>query len=351
MKTIINTISTSLLVLTLVSCSQEKETAITPTASEAIPVKVFRPMPANHEEPVNAAGQFTTDDETMLSFKTGGIINRIFVHEGEQVSKGQVLASLDLTEINAMVAQAQVAVEKSRRDLVRVQNLFKDSVATLEQLQNSQSALELSEQQLAAARFNQQYSEIRAVNDGIVIRKLANTGQLAGPGMPVIQTSSKGSGDWILRVALSDREWSRLRAGDSARVQAGADQRVTLRAVVNSKSENADPMTGSFSADLKLTDAKKLSIASGMFGKATIQTSQNSQGWLIPYEALLDGDAGQGFVFVTNDQQVAHRVPVRIERVERNQVLISEGLAGSEQVISSGSAYLSDNSRITIKKQ
>ncbi|MBK8884570.1 MAG: biotin/lipoyl-binding protein [Bacteroidales bacterium] len=108
---------------------------------------------------VQSSGQFTTDDETMLSFKTGGIVDRIYVKEGDKIRKGQLLATLDLTEISSQVNQSQIAYEKAARDYNRIENLQKDSVASLEQLQNSKTGLELAKQQLAAAKFNLQYSK------------------------------------------------------------------------------------------------------------------------------------------------------------------------------------------------
>ena len=132
----------------------------------------------NALEKIPVSGQFTTDDEVMMSFKTTGIINKIFVKEGDAIKKGQVLATLNLTEIDAGLQQAQLAYEKAGRDLQRLNNLFNDSVATLEQVQNAKTTKDLAAQQLNTARFNRQYSEIHAEANGFVLRKLANEGQL-----------------------------------------------------------------------------------------------------------------------------------------------------------------------------
>jgi RND family efflux transporter MFP subunit len=297
---------------------------------------------------VHSSGQFTTDDETMLSFKTGGIIDRIYVKEGDKIKKGQLLATLDLTEISSQVNQTQIAYEKAARDYGRFENLRKDSVATLEQLQNSKTGLELAKQQLNAAKFNLQYSEIRATHDGVIIQKLVNEGQVIGQGMPVLVTSSKGRTDWILRVAVSDKEWAKIRLNDSASVKIEALDISDMQAFVSSKAENADQMTGCFSIDLKLNNARKLNIASGMFGKAEIMLSEKILVWQIPYDALLDGNADQGFVFVTNDNTNAYKVPVTIDAIDGKNILVSKGLDEYKSLIVSGSAYLKDKSVINV---
>ena len=349
MKNSFNIMTISALVMLLMSgCGKEPETSYLPKSVEAIPVKVVLLSHAEVTGSVHSSGQFTTDDETMLSFKTGGIVDRIYVKEGDKIMKGQLLATLDLTEISSMVNQARIAFEKASRDYDRFENLQKDSVATLEQLQNSKTGLELARQQLAAAKFNLQYSEIRATHDGVVIKKLANEGQIAGPGMPVLQTSSKGRTDWILRVAVSDKEWASIKLNDKASVQIDALNIRDMQAYVSSKAENADQMTGSFSIDLKLNNARQLNIASGMFGKAEIMLSEKNLVWQVPYDALLDGNADQGFVFVTNDNINALKVPVTIDAIDGKNILISKGLDEYKSLIVSGSAYLTDKSAIKV---
>jgi RND family efflux transporter MFP subunit len=338
----------TLYVLLLSGCGKEPENPALPKSVEAIPVKVILLNRAEVTGSIHTSGQFTTNDETMLSFKTGGIVDRIYVKEGDKIRKGQLLATLDLTEISSQVNQTRIAFEKAARDYDRLENLRKDSVATLEQLQNSKTGFELAKQQLAAAKFNLQYSEIRSTHDGVILKKLANEGQIIGQGTPVLQTSSKGRTDWILRVAVSDKEWANIKLNDKATVQIEALNINDMQAYVSSKAEDADQMTGSFSIDLKLNNARELNIASGMFGKAEIMLSQKNLVWQIPYDALLDGNADQGFVFVTNDNINALKVPVTIDAIDGKNILISKGLGEYKSLIVSGSAYLTDKSVIKV---
>ena len=351
MKTIFY--KTSLIALSsfiLLSCSDKTEEVKTDIPTDVIPVKVIELQSSNIKRVINASGQFTTEDETMLSFKTGGIINKIYVKEGEQIQKGQLLATLDLTEINAQVNQAQIGYEKAQRDFKRAENLYRDSVASIEQFQNAKSALDFAQQQLNAAKFNLTYSEIRSITDGVVLKKIMNEGQITGPGSPVIQINSKGNADWVLKVNLSDKDWAYINIGDSALVQIDAIGKENLKSVVSSKSESVDFMTGSFSVDIKLINNKKIDIASGMFGKAIIHPKTNNVAWKIPYEALLDGNANEGYVFVTNDLKIAKKIAVKVGEIEDNNVCIKSGLENDKYIITSGSAYLTDNSLIKNSK-
>ncbi|SDD41113.1 RND family efflux transporter, MFP subunit [Mucilaginibacter pineti] len=335
------------------ACKPHPVTVSNKGGADTIAVQV-RPLKQQaNNATIAVSGQFTTDDEVMLSFKTGGIISNLNVKEGDAVKKGQLLATLNPTEINAQVQQANLATEKAQRDYERAQNLYKDSVATLEQLQNSKTNLQQAQQQLKAAAFNRQYSEIRAPKDGYILHKLANVGQQVTAGSAVLQANGAEAGKWMLRVGISDREWATMQLKDPAIIQTTAMPGQLLQGVVSRKSEGVDAETGTFSADITITGKKPQAIAAGMFGKATIIPSRSSNAgnttWQIPYDALLDGDGNSGYVFVTDDNKTAHKVKVTVAGIEKNTVTVSSGLADAKALIISGSAYLTDNSVITVK--
>lgn len=343
------TIGSVIFLLILASCgSKEKPTNEIPK-QEVIPVKLESLKAMNSTEDIHVSGQFTTDDETYLSFLSGGVIQKLFVKEGDKVSKGQLLATLDLTLVKATVSQAKLGLEKAKRDLERAKNLQKEGFATLEQLQNAQTAFDVAQEQVQSALFNLKYSEIRAVSTGFILKKLANQGQLVGSGTPVFQTNGAGSNSFKLKVGVSDRQWSQIKIGDEAEIQADVFKNKTLNAKVSRKSESIDPFSGTFTVELELQGKLPAGLASGVFGKATIHLSETSENWKIPYEALLDGNADEGFVFISNDRKTVKKVPVKVGSLNQNVVEVSEGLEAYKYVVVSGGPYLNENSTISVK--
>jgi RND family efflux transporter MFP subunit len=340
----------ALLMLVLQACtdSKGKEAAI-PSATEPIPVKVMSLQKSSDTHVIHTSGQITTDDETTLAFKIGGVINTILVKEGDKVKKGQLLATLNLTEINAQVAQAQHSYEKALRDFKRVTNLYADSVATLEQLQNTETALAVAKEQLQAATFNKSFAQIHAPESGYVLRKFVNAGQVVSIGDPILVTNGAASGNWILKVNVSDKQWSAVSLHNTAEVHIDAFTDRTFEAAVTRKSETSDAQTGTFTLELQLKN-NGARLATGMFGSAVIKTGNTLSSWSVPYEAVLDANDNEGFVFITADNKTARKQPVRIESFNGTTIRISKGLENAEALIVSGSAYLTDNSPITILK-
>lgn len=344
------TIVLATLLVTIQACTDGKsEGTSIPKGTESVPVKVMSPEKTDSNEIVLTSGQLTTDDETILSFKTGGVVHLVKAEEGDRIRKGQLLASLDLTEINTTVAQARLGFEKAQRDYLRTQNLYRDSVATLEQLQNAQTALNLAREQADAVAFNKSHSEIYAPTDGYVLRKFVNPGYVISPGDPILMTNGAGKGNWILKVGVSDKQWASIKIKDKAEIRIDAIPNKVFQGEVIRKSGTSDPGTGAFAVEVRLqsTDVK---LASGMFGSAKIHSTEVSSAWALPYEAVLDANDDTGYVFITEDNRKAKRCKVTIESFDSEKIYISRGLENAKAVIVSGSAYLTENSPIYIIK-
>lgn len=330
----------------LFACGKSESTPQPITKGETIPVKVIELKQERFSSAVSASGNFSTNDETILSFKVGGIVSNILVQEGDAIQKGQILATLDLTEVQAGLSQSRLAYEKVLRDHERAGRLYRDSVATLEQFQNSKTALDIAEQQLKTAEFNLSYSQIRATQSGFVLRKFVNPGQLVTSGAPVLQINGANQGNWVLNASVNDQNWGLISIGDLAVIFSSETDSIPGKVI--RKSQATDPVTGAYWVEVSPDQSQRLKLASGMFGKVLIQPAQQTEGWEIPYEALLDAQGSEGFVFVSEGNQQAKKIRVRLGKISPNSVQVLSGLEGHDKLIVSGSAYLTDGSTIQI---
>jgi RND family efflux transporter MFP subunit len=338
-----------LLMLWLQSCgSKPLKTEANAPSDGAIAVRTVAVSRQAVTEPVTASGLVGSETEARLSFKTGGIIQKIYVEEGAAVRQGQLLAVLNLTEINAQVGQANEGMAKAERDYNRAKALYADSVATLEQYQNATTAYNVAKQSLEIARFNQSYSEIRAISSGKIVKKLMNEGELAGPGTPVFFLNATGTPNWVVKVGVADKDWVRIRQGDQAQVTLDALPGQQFRGVVANRAQGADQTSGLYQIEVKLLgDVPEL--ATGFFASVTIQPSENRTYVLVPVDALVEGNGNQAFVFLPEGNR-AKQQRVKVAYLANGNAMVYEGLAGNESLITAGSAYLADNSLIRIAK-
>lgn len=303
---------------------------------------------SSQEDVIHVTGMIQSDTEAKPSFKTGGVIARTYVEEGDHVKKGQLLAQLNITEIEAQATQAKFAVEKALRDQQRVENLYRDSIATLEQLQNAHTAVDMAKKSLQIAEFNVAYSQIHSPVEGKVISQLMQEGEITGPGVPVYYIMGVAQSDWKLVAGLTDKNWGRIKAGDMANITLDAYPGWTVTGEVKRLSDVANPQSGTFDAEISIPSKDKR-IAAGMLAHIEIQPSSKNTYMTIPVEALVSSNGRSGIVYVPHDGIAEKRI-VLIQQFHGENISIHSGLEGVTEVITAGSGFLEDGDKISIEK-
>lgn len=319
--------------------------------SKAVSVKVRQVEEVEYLIPVRVTGSLSTTTQMKLSFKTGGIIDQMNVKEGRAVSRGAVLAVLDLSEIRAQVSKAEIGLEKSRRDMNRALNLYQDSVATLEQYQNARSAFELASAQKQIADFNLQHSRIKAPSDGKIMKILVEANEVIGPGYPAILFASTEN-DWVVRASLTDKDIVKLLIGDSALVTMDAFPGIKFRARVSELASVADPVTGTYEAELMILQAHP-QFRTGFFSRAEIYPAGISRSLAVPIEALMNASDQKAHVFVyeetgvqgTQGGAVSKRI-LKTGRIIGEKVVVIEGLDEGEWIVTDGAKYLKGDDEV-----
>lgn len=295
--------------------------------------------------PVTAPSILSTETEIRLSFKTGGVISSIEVREGEHVNAGRQLASLDLSEINSVVNQHRLALEKAERDLARATNLYADSVATLETLQNAETARNVARSMLSAAIFNRDRAVIKAPADGKILRKLAEGGEITGAGHPVILFAPTGGG-WVVTAALSDKQIVNIAEGDSAVVLLDAFPTEQFTAHITETGRIASPYTGTFTIKAALkTDNTQ--FRTGMTGKVSIYSSQKENLMTVPLNVLTEAGDGAAYIYTVHGDGFK-KTRVTTGAVTGTRVVITGGLPEGTLYITEGRQLLRPGSKIEL---
>jgi RND family efflux transporter MFP subunit len=334
----------------LAACGRAEPEA-PPVPPRAVRVAAVETGPA--EAPIIASGLLATRDESRFAFKTGGVVRSIAVRAGDNVHKGQVLAEIEATEVDAGAAQARAGHEKALRDLARGRQLFGDDVITREQLDDLGTAEAVARAQLDAAQYNRGHAQIVAAGDGVVLRRLVEPRETVAPGQPVLTVSQPGSGH-VLRLGLPDRDAVRVQIGDTAKIAFDAYPQRAFKAHVIEISRAADPRSGTFPVELELarsdagTDAPALTLPSGLVGRARIvaRGSGATRSYL-PLAALVEGDQRATTIF-TVDGTVARQRKVAVAFVAGDQVAREQALPDGTRVVTDGAPYLSDGEAVRI---
>lgn len=308
------------------------------TESEQPLVAVVEAAPASAAGAVRASGLVGYRREPQLAFNAPGVIASIAVDSGDVVRRGQRLAVLRRTSVGANPNEAALARANAERDLVRTQELFDRGFVSEARLEAARLAVERASDT----------SVLTAPADGVVLRRAAEPAQSIAAGAPILVLGEAGSG-LVVRAPVSSGEAARIRLGDAARVRVAVLGEAPLEARVTRVGAQSDAMTGAFEVEIEIRAPQAL--RSGMVAEVEIAAAaaQNvSAALLVPPLALLDARADQGVVFVVDAENVARRRAVRTAGISQAGVLVVEGLAPGERVISAGAAYVRDGETVRI---
>lgn len=340
----------AIILIGISSCKENYESVIAESAEPVnyIPVRVEKIERGQEEVPLYAIGRISSDTETKLSFKTGGYISKLRVREGDFIRKGKLLGSLRTEEIDAQVLKAQRANDKAARDLSRVSAMYKDSVATLENVEDLTTLVEVSGADLKIAKFNQQYSKIIAPISGRVIKRLAEPNELVSPGQPIFIIGSSGNQSYNMKVYISDKDINMISYGTKAVLSFDAFANVEFEGKVNRISESADPMTGTFEVELSIATGKER-LRNGMIGRVRLYPSQTTKFLKIPTVALSEGEGDEVTIFVPDETDtIALARRVQVSRFGDGHIWVDSRALEEDRVVTFGSAYLRDGEVIKI---
>ena len=303
---------------------------------------------SNDPIPIYAIGRVQSDTDIKLSFKIGGIISSLEVKEGQYVKKGTLLGTIRTNEIDAQVLKAKRALEKAKRDLSRVEKMYNDGAATLENVQDLTTMLEVSQADLAIAQFNQQYAKVVSPVSGRILQRLAEPNELIGPGQPIYILSSSSGSNYIMTASLSDREINRVNYKDRVEVEFDAFPGITIDGTISQINESADPRTGTFNIEVSLVENKNR-IRNGTIGRINILPENLHNLGRIPIEAVVETKNNNVVVFspIENDT-IAREWSAKPLRIIDNFVLVDSDEIRFPNVITDGASYLLDGDKIQI---
>ena len=304
---------------------------------------------------VRTSGILAYKRKQTLSFKTAGPIEQLLVEEGDPVTADQQLANLDLSEINARVAEASARTQQAQRNLDRYRRLHSTNALSLDALQLAETELRVAESQLRIAKFNQQYSVIRAPADGLVLKRHVEEKELVTPNQPIVLIADESQG-WIIRTGVTDREIARLQKGDSATISFDALPGQIFKGSLTQLGVIGNEKTGTFEIEITLPVSQEHTaqekLRAGFVSNIEILPSTTRKVALIPIASVIHADqnnSGQTEVFIYNPhQQTAELRPVSVEYIEGGMVAISDGLTETDILITTGAGLLRQGEKARI---
>ena len=330
--------------ISFVSCNNSKQNS--DSKEEKVFVKVVPVLEKYLNEKIHTVGSLSIAEDIWLNFKTGGVINKIFVAENQRVTRGQLCANLNMTEIQGQLKQMQSSLVKAERDKDRVQKLYSDSAATLEQLENALTVYELAKENYNIANFNFQYSQILSPCDGIIVKKLVSEGEIIAPLTPAFLLYPLKKDNMLFKAYVSDCDRVKMQLGDSAHIRIESYPNRILTGKIIHLGETSEVANKMYPVEVQIE--KIDGMVPGLYGEADLFPSNKNVFKVIPIEAIIEGDGNSAYVYTIDHKKMeAYKVKIRILAFDRDQVYVDIDTDLSE-VVTEGVSYLSQNAKVNL---
>jgi RND family efflux transporter MFP subunit len=328
--------------LLCVSCSS----APPPPQTKIFDVRVAPVVAQTNLVTVAGVGTVHLRRETALAFTTAGRIARVSVNEGDRVSAGQMLATLDTTNVDAQLDAANAEQARAASELNRSTKLFKQGWVTRTRVDNARAAYRAAVSASRVRQFATSTARIAAPSGGVILARSAEPSQVVDAGTPILVLGEESSG-YVLRVPVPDREAARLKDGAAAVVRIASLGNLTVTGFIVQIGGRADPGTGTFEVEISLPQTGGL--RSGQIGQAEIVTNDQANGGSlsVPPAAVFAVRAGEGFVYVVPDgSDRAQLRKVTVTDARDGGLIVTKGVSAGEWVVVSGVDRLTDQAKI-----
>jgi RND family efflux transporter MFP subunit len=354
-------IITPLFVLLLSSCNGEKKESI--TKEPAIAVKVSDASENSNGQFVTASGKIEAENSANLSTRMMGYVTQIHVQVGQKVSSGQLLVSINNTDLQAKKAQVDASIlqatagyNNAKKDYDRFVNLFKQQSASQKELDDMTARYEMAKAGLEGAKQMRNevmaqfsYSNITAPFAGVVTNTFVKEGDMANPGMPLV--SVEGASRLQVTAMVSENDIAAIKKGMLVKVLVKSSNE-SLSGKVNEVSVSAKNTGGQYLVKINL-DKTDNTVLSGMFVNAqfpvanAIQT-KTTEKVLVPESALVQQGQLTG-IYTIGTGNIAILRWLRIGKNFGNQVEVLSGLSANEQYIVSAEGKLYNGALVSVQ--
>ena len=351
-------------------CGKEEETEEESSNSTAVEVTDVTSGAMSSEYTLN--GKIAAVNEVQVFPLLAGQVQTLNVSEGDTVSKGQTLFTVDTSTVTSTMSSlqqsysatktatdraiesAKVGVEQAELAVSNTEALLEAGAAAEQDLTKAKQALTQAQAGVAQAEAQQSASlaqiqaslgTVTAPCSGTVTAVNVDRGGMASSAQPSVVIAENGAVE--VQVSVAEDVFTGIKVGDTASVTVSAVSKEAMNGTVSTLPAAANAQTNLYDVSVSLPSGTKPPI--GAFATVTFYTDRRASTISVPTESILTGNNNEQYVFTVNaDGTAATRVTVTTGLVTKDSTEIVSGLKAGDRVVTKGQSYLSDGAAVHV---
>ncbi len=318
--------------------------AATVTEPAPVPVGVVTVEPTVMRDILILPGDTEASGDVVLSAERGGRVEWVGPREGQRVGKGEVIAKIDLSALDAALRKAQASHKLAGEQYERRRQLYEQSFISREELDRTETELRLANASLDEAQVAYSQGMVRSPIEGVLNKLHVDPGEFVGQGQPVAEVVNTDSIDVVLGVPELDVR--HLSKGQPVLVSVDAYPGQAWDGEVIFLAYKANPSTRTFRAKVSVAN-KDGRIRPGMIARAQLLRRIIPDALAVPLFALQD-KGGERLVYVEENGVAKARI-VRLGVIEAERIQVVEGLKAGERLIVSGQSMIEEGMKVVVR--
>ncbi len=316
-----------------------------PESLSAFPVTVIGVVKEKLNANLSLIGTIVGNNDVAIVSETQGRVTSVLAKVGDFRSAGSVIVQVDDELKQANFKAAEANYEKTKKDLARSEELFKDKTVTESQIESSRLTFRSSEAQYIVARRQLSDTKITTPISGVVTSRMVDVGNYVQSGTVIANvvdiTKLK------IKVNVAERDAFKIKTGDRVEVITDVYPGFAFIAVIDNISDKADE-AHTYPVEMTLPNSKEHPLKAGMFCRLSFNSLSANESLLIDREALV-GSLKKPQVYVVDNSKATLR-DVVVGAIAGSRLEILQGLKEGETVVVNGQNNLQDGVSVTIVK-
>lgn len=319
--------------------SEENEEDETPV----IPVEVSSVSRGDISAYYSNTATLDAEQEATVVSKVRGIIETLYVEEGDQVQAGQLIASIEDDQYQIEVNRAKASLDRLESEYRRNEDLFERGMISAEVFQNSKYEYESQQATYDLAVLNLENTSVRAPISGVVSMRFVKAGNMITTDQQLYRVTDFSPLQAILHIP--EHEMSKIQKNQRVELRADAIPGETFVGRVERKSPVVDAETGTFKVTIYVEETRN-QLRPGMFARVMIVYDTRENARMIPKSAVMSEDFSNN-VFVIRDS-LAFKRSIQTGYTNGSNIEVIEGLNDGEVVVTIGQASLQDSTKVSV---
>lgn len=357
------------LILLLFSCGGKK----TAPTMAPLEVPVTRVLQQDVRLESEYTGQTYGQSDIQINPRVDGLIESLNFKEGNLVTKGQLLYTIDplpyqamVNEAEASLAQAQAQLAKAKSDLDMIEPLAKLNAVSQRELVGAKAAydaakasIKAAEASLDNARIQLGYCRITAPISGLIGISKVRVGDYVRPGFSSVLNTISDLGEMRARFTISEQEYLRIfrevnkqdselkGTGKSISLKLSDGSLYPYTGSLSFADRQIDPATGAMTFEASFPNPEKI-LRPGQYVKIMVVTDVRNSALLIPQRAVIEMQ-GISQVYVLGDSSKVHMKIIQTGPAFKDAYIVEDGLAAGDKIAFGGTQLLRNGTVITPK--